>query len=427
MKNMKKIISLALIMLMILPSCVSVSSAAFTFDESLLYPTRTVTKIETYRVTKGVTEGYLVLNNLEGDSQVKCYLLDIDLSNPDLSVVTGYKNADGSVWDRGTVRDHTKEYEAKYGGNVVGGVNGDFYNIDTGEPIGYFVMQGVTYHPDKGRPYFAVLEDGTAVIRYSWESKEGIKEAVGGGRIIIRDGVPVTDGVLSGTDNYPRSAVGIKADGSVVFFVADGRQNPDSCGMYNDDDLAATLHALGCVQALTLDGGGSTTLVGERECISSMAARNTPSYAGIERPVSTSLLVHTVAEPTGIFDHLSFSEPEIDVYPGDSVIIKYAGCDENGYQVDLPAGKLVLEDSTCGELKAGLIFKASETNEGKTRINYVTDEGEILGGIDVVVSKEALSTSQKIGNLIGQVIFNLFNLFRTLVEKIGEKTGWYTI
>ncbi len=418
----KKLLALSLVMLMLLPSSVLVSGAAFTFDDTLLYPSRTVTKTETYRVTNGVTEGYIILNDDSGVNQVKCYVLDIDLSNPDVSVAAGYANADASVWERATVRDQAKAYEEKYSVNVVGGINGDFYNTKTGEPVGYFVMDGVTYHSDNGRPYFAILNDGTADIRYSWESKADVKEAIGGARVLISNGVPVSDGVLSGGATYPRAAVGIKADGSVVFFVADGRQSPDSCGMQKDDDLAAALHALGCVEALSLDGGGSTLLAGERECLSSLTVRSTPSYAGIERPVANSLLVYTTAQPTGVYDHISFSTSSIELYPGDSTIIRYAACDINGYEVTLPEGELVLEDESCGTL-VGPIFKAAET-EGKTKIHYVSD-GEILATLDVTVTTETLSTSQKLGELFAQIIINIFNLLETLIEKIGEKTGLY--
>jgi exopolysaccharide biosynthesis protein len=59
-------------------------------------------------------------------------------------------------------------------------------------------------------------------------------------------------------DRHPRTAVGRKADGTVVLFVVDGRAT-ESAGM-SIKELQQTLHWLGCVDAINLDGGGSTTM-----------------------------------------------------------------------------------------------------------------------------------------------------------------------
>lgn len=56
-----------------------------------------------------------------------------------------------------------------------------------------------------------------------------------------------------------RSAVGITADGNLIFFACEGRTPSLSCGA-NLDEVARILKALGCVEALNFDGGGSTKL-----------------------------------------------------------------------------------------------------------------------------------------------------------------------
>ena len=56
-----------------------------------------------------------------------------------------------------------------------------------------------------------------------------------------------------------RSAVGITADGKVIFFACEGRTPSLSCGA-NLDEVARILKDLGCVEALNFDGGGSTKL-----------------------------------------------------------------------------------------------------------------------------------------------------------------------
>lgn len=56
-----------------------------------------------------------------------------------------------------------------------------------------------------------------------------------------------------------RSAVGITEDGKLIFFACEGRTPSLSCGA-NLDEVARILKALGCVEALNFDGGGSTKL-----------------------------------------------------------------------------------------------------------------------------------------------------------------------
>ena len=54
--------------------------------------------------------------------------------------------------------------------------------------------------------------------------------------------------------------MGIKADGSLVLLVVDGRQSKISNGA-SLADLADILGSVGCIEALNLDGGGSSTFV----------------------------------------------------------------------------------------------------------------------------------------------------------------------
>jgi hypothetical protein len=81
---------------------------------------------------------------------------------------------------------------------------------------------------------------------------------------------------------HPRSAVGVTKDGKVLIVAVDGRQT-FSRGI-SLPDLADVMKSLGAVDALNLDGGGST-------CLSVMGmAINSPSDGQV-RQVADSLLV----------------------------------------------------------------------------------------------------------------------------------------
>jgi hypothetical protein len=86
------------------------------------------------------------------------------------------------------------------------------------------------------------------------------------------------------TDRHPRTAIGVLADGRALLLVVDGRQPALSVGM-TLDELARLLLELGVVDAINLDGGGSTTMVVDRAVV------NHPSDPTGERPVSDAIVV----------------------------------------------------------------------------------------------------------------------------------------
>jgi len=113
---------------------------------------------------------------------------------------------------------------------------------------------------------------------------------LGGGPVLLRGGAPAAAAdageYAAGfrLERHPRTAVGARADGRLVLVTVDGRQPALSVGMAIDE-LTALMLDLGCVEAMNLDGGGSTTMVIRGKVV------NHPSDAGGERPVGDALLV----------------------------------------------------------------------------------------------------------------------------------------
>ena len=89
-------------------------------------------------------------------------------------------------------------------------------------------------------------------------------------------------GVLTNRD--PRTAVGIKWDGTVILFAVDGRQPGYSAG-FTGKELAEYLADYGVKDAAMLDGGASTEMLLEGKLVSR------PSYQGEERQVGGGILV----------------------------------------------------------------------------------------------------------------------------------------
>ena len=86
------------------------------------------------------------------------------------------------------------------------------------------------------------------------------------------------------TERHPRTAVGKTADGLLLMVTVDGRQPKISVGM-SLYSLANLLLELSAVEAINLDGGGSTTMVVNDRVV------NSPSDQTGERPVGDAILV----------------------------------------------------------------------------------------------------------------------------------------
>ncbi len=113
---------------------------------------------------------------------------------------------------------------------------------------------------------------------------------VGGTPLLIRDGKIVDSYEVERVqesfvlNRHPRTAVGIRPDGFWVFVVVDGRRPGVSLGM-SLAELTELMGSLGCVNAINLDGGGSSTFVLFGQVL------NQPSDLTGERPVSDAILV----------------------------------------------------------------------------------------------------------------------------------------
>lgn len=86
-----------------------------------------------------------------------------------------------------------------------------------------------------------------------------------------------------GLFRHPRTIAGITGDGTLVLVAIDGRRIDYSAGASFAEE-AGVMRALGAVEAVNLDGGGSTTFVIDGELV------NRPSDATGERPIGDALL-----------------------------------------------------------------------------------------------------------------------------------------
>ncbi len=214
--------------------------------------------------------------------------------------------------------------------------------------------------------------------------------AVGGGDVLISGGM-ITDpggwdsGVASG--KHPRSAIGIKADGSTVIYAVDGRRSSYSNGL-TEWDLAEELVRQGCVDAINLDGGGSTTFLFREADETNYTVVNSPSD-GSPRRCSTFLYFVMNDPGDGIAQNLYFANQDRVVLAGAE--LDYSGiaaARDSGYRpVPVPGGvevELSPESAHLGVIENGVfrvgtaagqavITARSETAFGSTTATVVTE------------------------------------------------------
>ena len=405
---------LTLVMLFsVMTPMMSFTATALEVDVENIGANTKLTSKTDYAVAPGITESHIITHNKDGSNQVQSYALEIDLNNPNVGLIAGFKNymndlASTPEWGMQTVRDqaiaaedyHKTTLNKPYF-EVVGGINSDFFDMTTGRPLGSLVMNGVQYQETTtgyNSSYFAILEDGTPVIG-SGEIPENAVEVVGGSYILVKDGI-IDPNIKDNPDVFPRTSIGITADGKVILVTADGRQAPSSCGQTLEENAQQML-SLGCVSAVQVDGGGSATLVSQREGETSLSVRNSPSD-GIERIVSTSLLVYSNATPDGVFHHANL-DPVNKLYtPGSTVEFSATAVDGSGATAELPAeGFFALADETAGIIDPTTgVFTAAADFIGDVVVNYMVGE-EVKGTTTVkIVIPDELSvanTEQTVG------------------------------
>lgn len=135
----------------------------------------------------------------------------------------------------------------------------------------------------------SLKERGRKRAFHKWK----VQTAIGGGPVLIYDKkIKITNNeerMFTGKaidDKHPRTAMGYTADGKLIILVVQGRM-PGLAEGASLTQLARLLLDLGCVEALNLDGGGSSCLlVNGKETIK-------PSDKEGQRPVPAVFIIET--------------------------------------------------------------------------------------------------------------------------------------
>ena len=185
--------------------------------------------------------------------------------------------------------------------NAEAAINGGFFNMNSGGSVAYFEVDDIVISKNRNTDLKLGIADsvinGAIIItddfiitiepanseQFYESSKQESAVLVTGPLLLLNSEVMKLPNMKFANDRHPRTCL-CKSKKSIVFITIDGR-NKEAEGM-NLIEVQKFLLEIGCIDAINLDGGGSTTMWTENKGIV-----NFPSDESGERPVSNTLLI----------------------------------------------------------------------------------------------------------------------------------------
>ena len=318
-------------------------------------------------VPGAATETEMVINNSTGNRRQVMHIIEVDPSNPDISVLPGYYYIDKDLsdynnWKAAGVTDLAKYYEDELGYNVVAAMNTDLDYTDNAPRILVYNGQNLAGYAGASAPRSVLYvwnNDGEISCQVTSYNKAELEAGVANGTLLhaisvsfamtVNNGELVTKTEERTSDKAARSMVGVKEDGTLVLVMNDGRGANNSVG-FNNYELGESMLALGCKWAANCDGGGSSSIVTKRAGETEGACRCVPCD-GAERPTKSSVVIVSNVGPTGELNNVNI-EGDYDYFaPGTSYTFDSQAIDTHGYAMDMPADAAwKLSDASFGTI-----------------------------------------------------------------------------
>ena len=200
---------------------------------------------------------------------------DLFLANQFISYIEIKRKGNAPIFAFGNevkVKKTTSDFAKELG--AIAAINGTFFDVANGGSVDFIKINGTVIKQNifgkdakraRHQETAIVIDDkGNLALKKwdktpNWENNLTEKDGmVSGPLLLFNKKVEELDTTSFTKLRHPRTAIGIKANGKVILLTVDGRQE-NSAGM-SLNELTKTMRWLGCVSAINLDGGGSTTL-----------------------------------------------------------------------------------------------------------------------------------------------------------------------
>ena len=224
--------------------------------------------------------------------------------------------------------------------------------------------------------------------------------AGGCGDIIVSNGA-ITDSSswTYATGRAPRTAVGVQSDGTMIFYTVDGRQSGYSGGL-TELDLAEEMLRQGCVWAVNLDGGGSTTFAARLPGSDGVSVVNSPSGGALRSCAAFILLVTDPENADGTPERLALQEDGLVVLAGSSVTLgDVAALDQSGTTVTSRVTDAEFtSDTGLGTFNGGVYTAGSTSGTDTIQIYSPSLDVEGTAQIHVISSLSDLTVTRSGSN-----------------------------
>ncbi len=211
--------------------------------------------------------------NVSGGTYVGYVMIIDDPSRVFVATLDAY----GDTAEGITLRNFIKKYDA------VGGVNaGGFVDPqgtgNGGTPDGLVIGNGQVMWGGMDQKHRCVIgfDDQYKLHVGNFTGAEALDRKLvsavsfAPGPVLVLNGKPMNEQMDLGGGLNPRTAIGQRADGSIILLVVDGRQVQSLGATY--DDLVDIMMEYGAVNAANLDGGSSTRMMYNGEVINDCAS-----------------------------------------------------------------------------------------------------------------------------------------------------------
>jgi len=367
----------------------AVASSSNWFDTDVTDGYYNIISEKHYGLISGATEAEIVLNNSSATRRQVVHVFNVDGSKVD--ILPGYYGIDKDVLKvenqtDAKVTDTAKYYENNLGYDLVGGMN-IALAYDSNAPYTFLVYEGkvlqdyhsedplLNQHSGSCQTYLAIFKDGSCELRSRSQKLDGTEWHAVGANFgwLVKDGELVTKTPERTSSAASRSMLGILPNGNLIMCMVDGRGANNSIGLSNYE-MGEFMLALGCVNAVNGDGGGSSTFISKREGENSLTMRSVPSD-GAERPTIHSVFLAKKGNLVkGIFDHVNILSDYDYFVPNTTYTFGVQAIDTTGAEMDLPEGGVwSLADEAYGAITEDGVFTSNGTL-GEVTVLYTVNE-----------------------------------------------------
>ncbi|MEJ5993873.1 phosphodiester glycosidase family protein [Pedobacter sp. Du54] len=231
---------------------------------------------------------------------------DLFLANQFISYIEINRKGNAPLFAFGNevkVKKTTSTFGKELG--ALAAINGTFFDVAKGGSVDFIKINGVVMKENalgkngqRARHQQAAIvlnEKGQLSFKKwdnspDWENKLPEKDVMLSGPLLMLNKVVEELDTTSFTKaRHPRSAIGVKANGKVILLTVDGRLD-NSAGL-SLFELTKVMRWLGCVSAINLDGGGSTTLWADKMGVINHPSDNKKWDHEGERKVATVVIL----------------------------------------------------------------------------------------------------------------------------------------